>query len=153
MKKILLGFAASALISTSAFAASYQSQGCGLGSTIWTDGSSLVHQVLGATTNGLSGNQTFGMTSGTSNCELDGAGGQANAVFIKANRVALANDIARGNGDTLASLSKMYGCTNLKAVGTALQGKYETIFPSEAVSATTIDSSIQTIIKTKKACI
>jgi len=153
MKKILLGLVASALVSGSAFAASYQSQGCGLGSTIWTDGSSLVHQVLGATTNGLSGNQTFGMTSGTSNCELDGAGGQANAVFIKANRVALANDIARGNGDTLASLSRMYGCSNMKAVGTALQGNYETIFPNETVSATAIDNSIQTIIKTKKACI
>ena len=45
---------------------------------------SLVHQVLGATTNGTSGNQTFGMTSGTSNRELDGAGGQAQAVFIEA---------------------------------------------------------------------
>ncbi|TNF28323.1 MAG: DUF3015 domain-containing protein, partial [Deltaproteobacteria bacterium] len=50
MKKLLL--AVIALGFASAQAASYQAQGCGLGSTIWTDGSSLVHQVLGATTNG-----------------------------------------------------------------------------------------------------
>ncbi len=149
MKKILAALLV--FVSASAFAASYQTQGCGLGSTIWTDGSSLMHQVLGATTNGTSGNQTFGMTSGTSNCELDGAGGQAQTVFIEANRVALANDIARGQGKTLTSLVKMYGCTNTTAARTALQKNYETIFPSEGVSATEIGSSISTIVK--RACI
>jgi len=141
------------LLSSSAFAASYGPQGCGLGSIVFTDNSSLVDQVLGATTNGLSGNQTFGMTSGTSNCELDGAGGQAQAVFIKANRVSLANDIARGNGDTLASLSRMYGCSNHTAIGSSLQANYEVIFPSERVSAYEIQSKISNIIATEKACI
>lgn len=151
MKKVLLALATLALAG-SVQAASYQAQGCGLGSTFFTDGSNLTHQVLGATTNGLSGNNTFGMTSGTSNCELEG-GSMAQTVFIKANRVALANDIARGNGDTLASLSKMYGCTNYQAVGSSLQKNYETIFPTKLVSATQIDSSIQSVIKSNKACI
>lgn len=150
MKKILVGLTAM-LFGFSATAA-YQAQGCGLGSTIWTDGSSLVHQVLGATTNGVSGNQTFGMTSGTSNCELD-AHGHASAVFIEANRVALANDIARGQGDTLASLARMYGCSNLEMVGPSLQQNYETIFPSESVDARQIDSTINTVLKQNRACI
>jgi len=151
MKKSLI--ALFVLLSSTAFAASYGPQGCGLGSIVFTDNSSLVDQVLGATTNGLSGNQTFGMTSGTSNCELDGMGGQAQAVFIKANRVSLANDIARGNGDTLASLSRMYGCNNHAAIGSALQANYETIFPSEKVSANDIQSNISSIITSEKACI
>ncbi|WP_372655860.1 DUF3015 family protein [Halobacteriovorax sp.] len=153
MKKIILGLVAGGLISVSASAASYQAQGCGLGSTLFTDGSNLMHQVLGATTNGLSGNNTFGMTSGTSNCELDGMGGQANTVFIKANKVALSNDIARGQGATLASLSRMYGCTNLKAVGSALQKNYKTIFSEANTEASSIDMSIRNVIETNKACI
>jgi hypothetical protein len=150
MKKLIFAVAMTAMVS-GAQAASYQAQGCGLGSTIWTDGSNLVHQVLGATTNGTSGNQTFGMTSGTSNCELDGAG-HASVVFIEANRVALSNDIARGNGDTLASLVRMYGCSNVEAASTALQKNYETIF-TNAASAQMIDSSISNVIASNKACI
>ena len=152
MKKVLVAIFAFGMFSA-ANAASYQPQGCGLGSTIWTDGSSLVHQVLGATTNGLSGNQTFGMTSGTSNCELDGAGGQAQMVFIEANKVALSNDIARGNGATLASLTRMYGCSNVDAVAPVLQKRYEEIFPTQNASAATINSKISNIIDTTQACI
>jgi hypothetical protein len=152
MKKILCAMIALGFM-FSANAASYQSQGCGLGSTIWTDGSSLMHQSLGATTNGSSGNQTFGMTSGTSNCELDGAGGQAQTVFIQANKVALANDIARGNGATLASLTRMYGCTNVDAVGSELQKSYQVIFPSDNTAAPIINRTITDIIDRSSACI
>ncbi len=149
MKKYLVALAAFAL-SVSAQAASYQAQGCGLGSTIWTDGSSLMHQVLGATTNGTFGNQTFGMTSGTSNCELDGMGGQAQMVFIEANRSALANDIARGQGETLTSLVRMYGCESTN-VGPVLQKNYRKIFSSETVSASEINGQISAVVK--RACI
>jgi hypothetical protein len=152
MKKLILSFAVSALISVPALAANYQAQGCGLGSTIWTDGSNLVHQVLGALTNGLSGNNTFGMTSGTSNCELD-SGGYAQTVFIEANRVALANDIARGQGDTLASLTKMYGCKNLETVAPVLQSNYEQIFSNEKATAQEIGHNISSLIKNDQACI
>lgn len=151
MKKIYLSLLLTILSSTS-FAASYQAQGCGLGATLFTDGSSLVHQVLGSITNGLSGN-TFAMTSGTSDCELDGAGGQAQIVFIEANKESLANDIARGNGATLASLSTLYGCQNNAKMGAVLQKNYARIFSSVAVSALEIDSSISGLIKNNKACI
>ncbi|OUR98737.1 hypothetical protein A9Q84_04810 [Halobacteriovorax marinus] len=153
MKKLLFATVIGGLFSATVSAASYQAQGCGLGSTLFTDGSSLVHQTLGAITNGLLSNNTFGMISGTSNCELDGAGGMANAVFIKANKVALSNDIARGQGATLASLSRMYGCTNLKAIGSTLQKNYKTIFSETNVQPTQIDMSIRNIIEENKACI
>jgi hypothetical protein len=127
-------------------AASYQAQGCGLGSTLWTDGSSLVHQVLGSTTNTSSGTQTFGMTSGTSNCELDSID-YANIVFIKANRIALANDIARGNGETIMALSRLYG-KNHRNMGPLLKNNYTLIFPSESTSANDIYKNINKVLKT-----
>lgn len=154
MKKVLALAALLLSVSNSAVAKSYQAQGCGLGSTLFTDGSSLVHQVLGATTNGSSGNATFGMTSGTSNCELEAMKGKrAQTIFIEANRVALANDVARGHGDTLNSLARMYGCTQLSNVGPALQKNFNAVFSSESASASQIDSSIMNVLRTEKACI
>jgi hypothetical protein len=150
MKKVLYAVLTFSFL-TSLHGASYQAQGCGLGSTIWTDGSSLAHQVLGATSNVVT--NTFGISTGTSNCELDGAGGQAQTIFIKANKVALANDIARGNGDTLASLSRMYGCTNVNAIGTELQKSYLVIFPSKNTTAPFINRTIINIIDQSSACI
>src|SRR5262245_22752963 len=66
----------------------YGAAGCGLGSVFFGSKPGFI-QVLAATTNGTSGNQTFGITSGTSNCDT-GSGGSASAkVFIAANREAL----------------------------------------------------------------
>ena len=48
-------------------AAPYGAAGCGLGSVVFGAKTGFV-QVFAATTNGTSGNQTSGITSGTSNC-------------------------------------------------------------------------------------
>ena len=145
---LALGFAASSAI----YAANYQAQGCGLGSTIWTDGGSLMHQVLGTTTNGSTGNNTFGMTSGTSNCELDSSS-SAKAIFIEANKVALANDISRGQGETMAALVRMYGCQNIGTAGSVLQKNFSKIFAEEKASGIQIQSNISKILENKSACI
>jgi hypothetical protein len=47
----------------------------------------------------------------------------------------------------------MYGCNNVDAVGSALQKRYEEIFPSQNASAATINSKISNIIDQTKACI
>ncbi len=71
MRKLILstGLALGALgaLALSAHAAPYGEAGCGLGSMIFGDSPGFV-QVLAATTNGCSGSQTFGITTGTSNC-------------------------------------------------------------------------------------
>ena len=59
------------LTSASAMADGYGPAGCGLGSMIFEPDSGFT-QVFAATTNGTSGNQTFGITSGTSNCASGG---------------------------------------------------------------------------------
>src|SRR5690554_3540402 len=66
MKKIIAG-ALLASASTLAFASP---AGCGLGTAvIFPDANQWYEHVLAATTNDTSGNQTFGMTSGTLGCE------------------------------------------------------------------------------------
>jgi hypothetical protein len=88
--------------------------GCGLGKLAWQN---YPHQkVIGiqtmeATTNGLMGNQTFGITSGTSGCTNDGkfwAEHKVNA-FAALNFENLAQDMAQGHGEHIASLATLMG--------------------------------------------
>ena len=102
-------------------------------------------QVLAATTNGT-GVQTIGITLGTSNCDSPAPlkVGQAEA-YVEANKVALANDIARGNGETIVGLSKVYGCANSMEFGQALKSKYSTIFASADAKSSEITHNINTV--------
>jgi Protein of unknown function (DUF3015) len=107
----------------------YGSAGCGLGSIIFEPGSGFT-QVFAATTNGLFGTQTFGITSGTSNCAKSGRGRDAARAFVETNRTALAKDIARGSGETITSLTRLGGCADATRVGAGLQRRFSAIFPS-----------------------
>lgn len=88
--------------------------GCGLGKLVWADygkQKSIAPQVLQSTTNGTSGSQTFGISSGTSGCTNDGtimAEYKLN-VFAAANYENLSQEMARGGGEHLASLAELMG--------------------------------------------
>jgi hypothetical protein len=116
--------------------------GCGLGTYVFS-GKGNWPQLFAATTNGTSINQSFGISTGTLNCDpANGSGSQAAAAFIYANREALEKDIARGNGETLSSLTHVLGCSNGSVVGRKLQGNFGKIFPSQDVSTDQVVKSI-----------
>lgn len=120
---------------------SYGTAGCGLGSVIFGDKEGMV-QVLAATINGTFYTQTFGISSGTSNCDEGGKRAENLNLYIEANRVAVANDAARGSGETVADISKVLGCGNAPALGKTLQQNYTKIFPSQDVSSQDVSRSI-----------
>lgn len=130
--------------------AGYGSAGCGLGTLLFDPGNGFT-QVFAATTNGTSANQTFGITSGTSNC--DGAGYQpgSTAAFVETNRSALAKDAARGKGATIAGLADVAGCKNAKAVGKKLQQNFKTVFPNAGVSDRDVSESVLRVLKSDKS--
>jgi len=144
MKKILVVLALT-LMSTSSFAAKYGSAGCGLGSMIFEGDQTWWKQVLAATTNSV-GMQTIAISLGTSNCDSPAPlkVGQVEA-FVEANKVALANDIARGNGETVVGLSNVYGCSNVMEFGRALKSNYKNIFSNTEASSKEITNSINTV--------
>jgi hypothetical protein len=126
----------------------YGEAGCGLGSMAFGDQQGAV-QILAATTNGLFGTQTFGISSGTSNCSgLSGA--QATKVFVEANREELAKDISRGNGETIGTLTWISGCSDSRLVGAALQKNFSAIFPSPSVSNEDVTAAIVSQLKADK---
>ncbi len=127
----------------------YGTAGCGLGSMAFGSQPGAI-QILAATTNGLFGTQTFGITSGTSNC---GTGALASGTrnFVEANREALAKDMSRGQGETIGALTWMAGCGNSQAVGAALQQRYTTIIPSEKASSQEIADKLLETLKADKS--
>lgn len=104
----------------------YGMAGCGLGSILFGAKKGIV-QVIAATTNGVSGNQTFGITFGTLNCEIPESGMQA-AVYIENNREVVIKDAARGNGETLVGLANILKCSDQAAFNSNVQSHFEKVF-------------------------
>ena len=149
MKKIILIALAGLAVITSAEAKHFGAAGCGLGSMVFHGNNSTASQVIAATTNGTSYSQTFGITSGSSNCTDEGTVARTKEVplFIEANESALANDIARGNGETLENLSKVMGCPDADRVNLTLQKNYNSIFTTENIKTQAVSTSIINIVK------
>lgn len=123
---------------------------CGWGSKLFDGQSGLGPQVLAATTNGSSGNQTFAITSGTSGCTQDGTVSSSwqTAMFIDGNKPKLARDMARGQGETLDSLAALLGIPDQQKAGFYRVAKenYSRIFPSSDVSADEIRASLRAVM-------
>ena len=140
MKKIISLIAAIGL-TTAVYA--NENTGCGLGSLIIKDQSTSVLQALAATTNGTSGNQTFGITSGTSNCNKpsDFVSNDKLNKFVEENMDELALDISAGHGETLSTVAKLMNVENNVEFSAKLQSNFTSIYSNENVtSAAVIDS-------------
>ena len=141
MKK-LIAIATLSLATSSAFAA-HGPAGCGLGSILFEGKEGTMFNVLAATFNGTSANQTFGMSSGTLGCE-DAATAKVSSVsFVEGNTVALSNDIARGQGETLTAYLTMINKAD--ADTTVLKANFSQIFAKGNTSAD-IDSRIKNLL-------
>jgi hypothetical protein len=128
---------------------SYGTAGCGLGSLVFGNQAGGV-QILAATTNGTFASQTFGITTGTSNC---GAGliAQGTKNFVEANRETLAKDMSRGQGETIGALTVMAGCSDSRQVGAALQSNFDKIFPSAQATSDDVAKALLETLKADKA--
>ncbi|EMJ97937.1 MULTISPECIES: DUF3015 domain-containing protein [unclassified Leptospira] len=126
MKKELLSIGLVGLLCLSSgisvSAADYGVAGCGLGSLVFKENKG-GHQILAATTNGTSGNQTFGISTGTLGCATDGLvqKEKVQEVFVSLNFNSLEAEMAQGKGEKLEALSGLLGCSTN---GTAQLGEY-----------------------------
>lgn len=141
MKKVLalvtsLGLVAM-FVPASLTAAGYGMAGCGLGAIVIGPKPGII-QVVAATTNGTSASQTFGITTGTSECK-DGAvaAEMEQRVYMTHNFDALQKDIAAGKGERINSLAYLMGCSKDSApsLGTVAQKNYGKIFDSNEEQA------------------
>lgn len=107
----------------------YGLAGCGLGSIVFGPKPGLI-QVVAATLNGTAGSQTFGITTGTSNCDMPEMSMQA-AAFIEVNREVVAKEAARGEGEHLNGLANLFQCSDFKLFNDKMKQEYGRVFSPE----------------------
>ncbi len=110
----------------------YGLAGCGIGSMVFGAKPGFI-QVVAATLNGTAASQTFGITTGTSNCDIPKMG-QSAAVYIEANKEIVMKDASRGEGETMSDLALIYNCSNTQLFSEKVQNNYSQIFNSANAS-------------------
>ncbi|TGJ99686.1 DUF3015 domain-containing protein [Leptospira semungkisensis] len=145
MKKQLLAIGLAGLLGLSSgisvSAAEYGAAGCGLGSIVFKENKAIL-QILAATTNGTSGNQTFGITTGTSNCATDGLvrNEKVQEVFVSVNFNSLEMEMAQGKGEKLQALSSLLGCTSDSALGAYTKSNFNNFFQEETTPSSLLSA-------------
>jgi Protein of unknown function (DUF3015) len=126
------------LIAIPTWAGNYGMAGCGLGALAFPDDNDPFSQVLAATTNGTFGTQTFGITSGTSECTQDGRirSERAQEAFAEVNFESIAREMAQGQGEHLTAFAHLLGCpeNSVDEFGRLTQRNYPQIFSREAMT-------------------
>ena len=88
-----------------------------------------------ATTNATFGSQTFGMTSGTSNCGDHGLLNlsKEREIFVEQNYASLVKEMAVGEGENLSTLASLYGCESdsYSDFGALTQDKFDVLIYSD----------------------
>lgn len=129
IKYILLILVGMLSVTFSVSAASYGMAGCGLGSLAIKENTKM--QIFAATTNGTSGNQTFAITTGTSNCTAGGVAlkSKEQEIFVHVNYDSLEKEMATGKGDKLNALAGLFGCSkNSKEFANFTKSNYSKLF-------------------------
>jgi len=150
LNKRLMVVAFLGMIPVGAMAANNNIGSCGWGSKLMDGQSGIGPQVLGATTNGTSGNQTFGISSGTSGCTQDGVVNSSwkTAMFIDGNKSKLARDMSTGSGETLESLANLIGVQeqDKAAFFRATKDNFARIFPSADPTTDQVVASLKQVL-------
>ncbi len=155
MKKMLMAVAvvAVSLVFVGAvFAGTAQNNtGCGLGTMLFkgaADNSTLL-QTFQATTNGIYGNQTFGITTGTSDCQQPKSfvSNERMNEFLVANMDNLARDIAMGRGETLDAFAELLSIPTEKRPEfySQLQSGFAKIFTSPGVQMASVMDNVSAV--------
>ncbi len=113
MKRITLIAVAVFMLSlpVSVYAGGFDGDDCGLGSIIFGSEPG-AQQIFASTSNGTSGSQTLGISTGTSNCGDNGlvSNSKEREVFVQQNYTSLVKEMAQGEGETLYTLANLYKC-------------------------------------------
>jgi hypothetical protein len=128
--------------------------GCGLGSLLFDGNSGVVAHSVAMTTNASLFNNTFAMSSGTLGCDASQPiRYRGERVYISANLTKLAEDMARGEGETLAGLSEVMGIAKADrpAFYALTQKNFDRLYPHESVTGDQLTDSLILVLKSDPA--
>ncbi|HKK05958.1 MAG TPA: DUF3015 domain-containing protein [Gammaproteobacteria bacterium] len=152
MYKKLVFAAAIAVLPVSAMAANVGE--CGWGSKLFDGQQGIAPQVLAVTTNGTSGNQTFGISTGTSGCTQNGVvrSNWKTAMFIEKNKTKLSQNMSVGHGEALDSLASLMGVSKADkpVFEQVAKENFSKVFPSTDVSTKQVMASLREVLKSNE---
>ena len=152
MKKVLLTSVVLLLtVSGTVFAAPPKDNcGCGLGTMLFEGKDGFVQQILASTTNGSFGSQTFGISSGTSECKQPThfASNEELNIFVAENMDNIAKDAAMGQGEYLDTLAGLMDVpeSNRVEFSQMLQDNFLNVFPDASVSHADVIENIANLM-------
>lgn len=148
MKKILASIAI-ATASMSALAEAPGGPNCGWGNMLFDGKSGTGPHFLASTTNGTSGNATFGMTSGTNGCSTDGRLSYGGKKMIGSIMNEFSADVAAGKGDALNAVAAIMGVEKQdRAVfAEVAHANFKVIFPTENARADEVVAALEQVMK------
>lgn len=152
LKRTLIGLAFVAASSAS-FAEAPGGPNCGWGNMIFTGQSGIFPHTLASLTNGITGNASFGMTSGTNGCSSSGTLTYKGKKWLGVESVMLdefSEDVAKGQGDALTAVAVNIGIEQQdRAVfAQVMHQNFNTIFTSQSVTA---EEVVANVIKVMQA--
>lgn len=154
MKRNLFGLVL-ACASSAAFAGAAGGANCGWGNMLFEGQSGKPAHVLAITTNGSTGNNTFGVTSGTNGCSSRGkiSYGGKEIVDVSAVMDEFSEDVARGDGEVLTTMAVSLGVQpqDRAAFKAAMQKNFAVIFPSENVTTEQVLAAMWSVMQQDKA--
>ncbi len=152
-----IGFIAFQPITTFATPNPDTGPGCGLGKKLWEDWKGqkqIAPQVFMASTN-VTGSYWFAISSGTSGCTNDTRiwDSERARLFIEINYTSLAEDMARGGGEHLASLATLLHVPqeHHPEFFAIVQERYSLVMDQGALSPASVAGALHGVIATHPA--
>ena len=149
MKKIIAGLVLISASSVANAGAAGGDAGCGWGQALFEGQSGMATHVLAGITNITTGNNTFGMTTGTNGCTTTGTLGYSGQSVVSSIMDEFSEDVARGEGDAMDTVAVVYGveAQDRDTFAKVMHENFTTLFPSEDVTAEDMMASIEVIMK------
>jgi len=122
---------------------------CGWGNMLFDGKSGIGPHFLALTTNGTSGNATFGMTTGTNGCSTDGDLSYGGDAMVYNLMDELVEDVARGQGEALNAVAALLGVekNDRNLFAEVSHENFKNIFPHENVTAKEVVASLKDMMR------
>lgn len=137
--------------SVAAYADAAGGNGCGWGNMLFEGQDGKATHVVAMTTNGTSGNATFGVTSGTNGCDASGRLRYDGRSWLAMNGMldSIAEDMAQGQGEALDAYATLLGIEQADRAHFAriTQANFNRIFPSADASGEQVLSATLEVMR------
>ncbi len=149
MKKLLAG-AVLLACSSATYADAPGGPNCGWGNMLLEGKTGLLNHMFALTTNGTSGNATFGMTLGTNGCSVEGPltyGGDS-MVWFNGVLDEYSTDVALGHGEALNAVAVMLGVepADRAHFSQIMHANFDALFPTTETTGQEVLNSMVVVM-------